>query len=483
MMICQNRISVASLLGQPGTRALLLLLTLIGLYVTYGFFNFYRDPLSIFFSEKHGFDQFYSLTRQAEANQYLEYLETDRESSIPFPEKAGSNPSICAVFITVGREIAGRQYVDTAIGSFLANLSRAEREEMHLKLFFADVPNPEVQHKSYEALAAANLADDILTYPATLPDRQKERKMQTLERWASDRQNKHALERKTVHDYAYALDRCVKTTDAPYIAIFEGDILLADGWAARTLKDLQAIDKMMAEPTRQTPQRGQVEPGRPSSWLYLRLFNQERSFGWSGGIGFRSNNVHIISLAVGIPLLFVLLLSRRMLLPRHLARHLDGWVMFLVCGVAVPLFVWLFFASGKASLVGAPSGVREEFFGCCNQALVYNRAHAQDLSDFMMAATAKESPGRSDMLPKDFAFEHGLARISAYPMLAQHAGRVSAIDTSSDEARRVWSMAFENFKPSQLALEHQKNVRELFGDDAASDMKTRNRVRAYVPSL
>jgi hypothetical protein len=131
----------------------------------------------------------------------------------------------------------------------------------------------------------------------------------------------------------------------------------------------------------------------------------------------------------------------------------------------------LFFASGKASLLGSPPGVYEEFFGCCNQALVYNRDHAQALSEFLMEATTVHGrTGRSDMLPKDFAWQHGLARISAYPMLAQHAGRISAIDTSSDEARRVWSMAFEDLKPRKLARGHIKDVKELFGDEAVREM-------------
>ncbi|KAI8624374.1 hypothetical protein F5Y19DRAFT_319940 [Xylariaceae sp. FL1651] len=458
-------------LSQPGLRALVLLLTIVSLYVTYGYFNFYRDPLSIFFSEEHGFDRFYSATRQAEADAFLDALDADPDAVRSRLGKAGQSPEICAIFLTIGREMKGRQYVETAVGSFLANMSRAEREAIHLKLFFADVPTPETQHKSYAVLKAADIADYIVTYPKTLPEKDKHSKMATLESWFKDRNDGYALERKTVHDYGYALSQCVQTTEAPYIALFEGDILLADGWAARTLKNLHIIEQMMKDPRRHDPVRGQVQPGEPNSWLYLRMFNQERSFGWGGGTGFKSNNVHIISLAVSVPLLALLLLARRSFLPRHLARHLDAWVLLIICGVAVPLFVWLFFASGKASLLGSPPGVYEEFFGCCNQALVYNRKHAQALADFLIAATNMPGrTGRSDMLPKEFAWEHGLARISAYPMLAQHAGRISAIDTSSDEARRVWSMAFENLKPYKLARDHVKDVRELFGNEAVREM-------------
>ncbi|KAI2602386.1 hypothetical protein GGR54DRAFT_504910 [Hypoxylon sp. NC1633] len=468
-MICRLR-GASDALGQPGIRALLLLVTLVTLYAIYGSLYFYRDPLSIFFSEEHGFDRFYSATRQAEADDFLDSAIANPDSTQRELGNAGADPELCAVFITVGRDMEGRHYVDTAVGSFLANMSRAERETTHLKLFFADVPDPNAQHKSYAKLKEADIADDVFSYGSTLPADEKDRKIRELMEFAKDKRNKHALERKTVYDYAYALDRCVQTTEAPYIALLEGDILLADGWAARTLMNLRTIGEMMKDPKRHDPVQGQVEPGAPNSWLYLRLFNQERSFGWSGGTGFRSNNIHVISVAVGIPLLLVLLLARRQL-PRHYARHLDGWTLVVVCGLAVPLFIWLFYASGKASLIGAPPGVREEFFGCCNQALVYNRRHAGALSEFMMAASERESPGRSDMLPKEFAWDHGLARVSAYPMLAQHAGRVSGIDTSADEAKRVWSMAFEDLKPPKLARDHFRDVRELFGEEAAELMR------------
>ena len=454
--------------GQPAIRALLILLIVLLLYIVYGSLYFYRDPLSIFFSERHGFDQFYSVTRRAEADAFLDAAMADPALIRSRLGRAGHDAQIqiCAAFITVGRNMEGRQYIDTAVGSFLANMTRAERETIHLKLFFADVPDAETQHSSYAGLGTLGLADDLFTYNSTLPPAHLDDKIRNLMKWSEDKTDKHALERKTVHDYAYALDRCLQTTDAPYIALFEEDILLADGWAARTLANLRIVEDMMRDPRRRDPKRGQVEPGRPNTWLYLRLFNQERSTGWFGGTGFWSNNAHLISLAVTLPLLMILLLARRRM-PRHAARNLDGWTLLVICGVAVPLTVWLFFASGKASLVGTPPGVREEFFGCCNQALVYNRAHAGALAKSMMdSAVARASPGRSDMLPKTFARHRGLARISAYPMLAQHLGRVSAIDTSDDEARRVWSMAFEDLRPDRLAAQHAADVRALFGDDA-----------------
>ncbi|KAI1327953.1 hypothetical protein F5Y16DRAFT_370222 [Xylariaceae sp. FL0255] len=493
--------------SQPSIRALTLLLLITTLYAIYGYWNFYRDPLSIFFSEAHGFDRFYSATRQAEADSFLDDLFVNlHNSNNPHfnpngsPEsrlqqhvrlaatKAGPDPQICAVFLTIGREMAGRQYVETAVGSFLSNMTLAERRAIHLKLFFADVPSPQTQHVSYDRLVSLDVADDVVTYESLLSadkgrgddgsrkSRGTESNMAKLESWAVQKTDKYALERKAVHDYAYALRSCYETTSAPYIAVFEGDILLADGWASRTLRDLHTAEEMMRSPTRlPKPTKGRIAPGEPSSWLYVRMFNQERSTGWGGGTGFRSNNVHIISLAVSIPLAALLTLARRTkILPRQLSRHLDSWTILVITVLAVPLFTWLFFASGKASLLGSPSpGVYEEWFGCCNQALVYNRQHALGLSDFLLKAATDERKtraGRTDMLPKDYAWDHGLARLSAYPMLAQHNGRISAIDTSRDEARRVWSMAFEDLRAERLAWEHVRNVREVFGDEALREM-------------
>lgn len=461
-----------NLFKQPGFRTLVALLSILVFYATYGYFYFYRDPLSIFFSEKHGFDRFYSATRQAEADAFLDALRINPTQFRSRIAKAGPRPEMCAIFVTVARDMEGRQYIETAVGSSLANMSRAEREAIRIKVFFADVPSPKMRHQSYVRLAADNIVDDMVTYSGSLPDEDKDKQMALLESWSRDRDNKNMIERKTVYDYAYALRQCVQTSEAPYIALFEDDILLADGWAAQTLKNLRTVEKMMKDSRRHDPARGRIEPGRPNSWLYLRMFNQERSSGWGGGYGFRSNNAHIISLAVAIPVLVITLAARRFFLPRSLARHLDGWVLLITCGVAVPLFVWLFFASGKASLLGSSPGVYEEWFGCCSQALVFNRKHAQALSDFLMAATTKSGrAGRGDMLPKDFAWEHGLARLSAYPMLAQHLGRISATGTTSVEAGRIWSMAFENLKAHRLADDHMRNVEELFGIEAAWEMR------------
>lgn len=47
--------------------------------------------------------------------------------------------------------------------------------------------------------------------------------------------------RKVGLDFAYAFDDCYVSSSAPYIAILEGDVLVADGWFARVLMGLKEI--------------------------------------------------------------------------------------------------------------------------------------------------------------------------------------------------------------------------------------------------
>jgi hypothetical protein len=43
-------------------------------------------------------------------------------------------------------------------------------------------------------------------------------------------------------DYAYALQTCLEESASPYIAILEDDVLLAQGWIARTRLAVQEIE-------------------------------------------------------------------------------------------------------------------------------------------------------------------------------------------------------------------------------------------------
>jgi hypothetical protein len=63
-------------------------------------------------------------------------------------------------------------------------------------------------------------------------------------------------------DYIYVLRECLDKSDAPYIAIFEDDIIFAEAWLAKTINALAELRQ------------------RSQSWLYLRLFYTETSLSW-----------------------------------------------------------------------------------------------------------------------------------------------------------------------------------------------------------
>jgi hypothetical protein len=72
-------------------------------------------------------------------------------------------------------------------------------------------------------------------------------------------------QQKSGTDYAIALQMCLDNSSAPFVAIFEGDVVLADGWVARTLLGLREVEKQMQA------------MGRRGQWLFMRLFNEERA--------------------------------------------------------------------------------------------------------------------------------------------------------------------------------------------------------------
>lgn len=169
--------------------------------------------------------------------------------------------------------------------------------------------------------------------------------------------------------------------------------------------------------------------GRAGNWLYMRLFNQERSTGWaSSTVG--GNHEHFISLGVGLAICTILVGFRRR--SRLVRAHVDNWALAVICLLAVPSFVILFFQSGKASLLPPSAGVREEPFGCCSQGLVFAREQVPGLIEYLLAGAADrpEQPtqlrqnevGKYDMMTRDYCRQTGLSRWALYPVQIQHIG-------------------------------------------------------------
>lgn len=261
-------------------------------------------------------------------------------------------------------------------------------------------------------------------------------------------------------DYALVLQRCLDKTDAPYIAAFEDDTLIARGWVAPTIFAMNKVDDFVRRNSRFV---------RTSSdtvdWLDVRLFNQERSTGWASRRIGDNHEYHIIlSLDILFLALFFLFRRRRSAV---LQRYTDNWTMALVCLLVLPAIVILFFQSGKASLLRPWPGLTIENFGCCSQALVFNRRQVPALIEHLRASLEAQSRGledvQYDMRTRDFARNAGLERLALYPMQVQHIGTHSVAGSAAAEAQAVWSIAFEDLDPARLARKHDKAVEKLYG--------------------
>ncbi|PGG98973.1 hypothetical protein AJ80_09428 [Polytolypa hystricis UAMH7299] len=420
------------------------------LCVIYGKTHFYRDPGSAFYDPNRAFERRYSLHREGEAQNYID----DRvggSGARDATTKAGVEPRVCAAFSTVKRESV--QYIETAVGSVLHGLTEPERADLFLTVFFANI-NASV-HPTWEQPWLRPLADDAYTYD-DVPGSELSH-LRTLEETRN-------FAEKGVFDYTYALQHCYDV-GTPYVAMFENDTHFAHGWFVRALLALREIEAITTTTTSDNDENN----GNVKSWLYMRLFNQERSTGWANRNVF-GNNEHWIILAFASVILLPALFIRRRSPRRHTAataaaasfhqfyhRHLG--VLVVLALVTIPSFTILFFQSGKASLLPPAPGVFREAFGCCSQAMVFPRESVPGVIEFLR----ERREGQVDLLLDRYARESGLDTYALYPVQVQHVGSQSVRGTAVKEAQAVWSMAFENLKPATLRKEHLDMVSRFYG--------------------
>lgn len=208
---------------------------------------------------------------------------------------------------------------------------------------------------------------------------------------------------KSALDYAIALQRCVTNSTSPYVALFEGDVILADGWFARAMVGLRDIKEKFE-------MNGKM-------WLDMRLFNEERSTGWASN-GLLANNVLWISLGVDVAVVLVALVLKRT--NRAVGSLFTPLSLLIICLFTVPGFVILFFQAGKASMLPPSAGVkREDGFGCCNQGLVFARENVADLASYL---DEKSTSMPHDNAMMEYTRQKRLARFAMYPMSVQHVG-------------------------------------------------------------
>lgn len=394
------------------------------LIIGYGYMRFYRDPGSIFYRHESAFVRQYTDFRLGEvATQIKDFtlVSFDNRTVV----KAGAKPKICVHFATVKRD-GDRQYIDDAIASALVRLTPEERQDIYISTFFANT-DPTV-HPSFNESWIRTAVDEVYSMS---PDDQAFSRLQHFEQIDD-------FKAKGVADYIHGLQHCYDK-GIPYALMLEGDIIFADAWLVKTLEALDYIEHK------------HVWKKEKHDWIYLRLFNQERSIGWaSNKIG--ANKELWIVLGIDAAVVLFAMASK------SIRRRLDNWSLALICLLVIPSFVIFFFQAGKANILPPRPGVLEQNFGCCSQALLYPRQQIPGLVQFL----ERLKRGQVDLMINVHAREAELTRFSLYPVQVQHVGLTSARKTDLDEARSIWSMAFEDKNPVSLAREHQRLVQSIY---------------------
>jgi hypothetical protein len=263
-------------------------------------------------------------------------------------------------------------------------MTKSERQDLDLRVLFADT-NPDDHPLRNSTLL--QLIDQSTTTKSII----------TKDHLEFLRSNPS---RKAPYDFSYALEYAYNSTATPYIALFEGDVMFAEGWLARTVHSLRQIAK------------GEVVPSGP--WLDLRLFNNEGSIGWESKSIF-GNNIPLIILIVSSCVFSLLQLLRYWSTAGY--RYVTSGVCAIICMVTVPLFIVLFYQSGKSSLLPPSPGTTQQQWGCCTQGVVIPRSQVLSL-----ISALRDSSEHADIIFIEHAKMKNLNRYVLNPVQLQHLG-------------------------------------------------------------
>jgi GR25 family glycosyltransferase involved in LPS biosynthesis len=233
-------------------------------------------------------------------------------------------------------------------------------------------------------------------------------------------------------DYVYALEKCRQSV-TPYIAIFEDDIVFADGWLARTRKALREISE-----------REDVF----GEWLYLPLFYTETSLSWQTAEDSWYRHIGLTNSLFAFSS-FVILLTARHTIPGT-RSYLDDWTLLIICLVSTPAFVILAFVIGKYSLFPLHGVVTMNGHGCCTQGLVFPSGQVPDIGKFLQA----KGKGQTNTLLEEYADMTGKQRSALAPQVLQHVGLESSRDNNAVNTKSTWAFWFEENEPEALKRVH-----------------------------
>jgi hypothetical protein len=258
--------------------------------------------------------------------------------------------------------------------------------------------------------------------------------------------NKSYIE-KTAHDFSLALEHCYNNSTAPYIALFEDDIIVARGWFAKIQFAIHEAESLAAK--------------QQHRWLDLRLFNDAKEIRWSAG----AYGPSFPFVAIYIPMWSILLAGMAYLLLCQLRKSSAGSRMFseqaihTICLVTIPVFVVLFFRTGYMSTMSRADGVSIQPWGCCTQGEIFPRSEIPGLIT-QLRKRAKTTP--ADITVWLYAREQRLLRMVLDPPVIQHLGFSSVLAPERKKTKNVWSVAFEDLDEARLMDQHARIVEELY---------------------
>jgi hypothetical protein len=205
-----------------------------------------------------------------------------------------------------------------------------------------------------------------------------------LTKWEADMKY---VQRKGVWDYVYLLNDCYERSTAPYIAVFEDDVVFAEGWLARTMNGLAELRRTTTE------------------WLYLRLFYTETfHVFWTREDYWHKHRTGAYLIAAATTAVALLLLRGT---SKAVHRNLSILALLVIACATAPALISLLFMIPKHSMI-MEHGLRRMDAACCTQALIFPRSQVPDVMDYLM----ERGRGQTDLMIEKYANELGLARFA-----------------------------------------------------------------------
>ncbi|KAF2156388.1 hypothetical protein K461DRAFT_275493 [Myriangium duriaei CBS 260.36] len=378
----------------------------------------WRDPHTAFFQDDKVYDLGYSLVRQEQARSFVHDADRGSPALLEIDRDRVGPPVVCAAVTTFKRD---KQYLNETIGSMLVGLTPEERSALDVRLLFAHA-QPE-KHPDWNATWLRSI--DL--WSGYNVSKEQSGHLQELE----DQGNFYE---KGVRDYMYTIQQC-QDSKAPYIAVFEDDIIFADGWLAKTLSGLAELRH------------------RGMGWLYMRLFYTETSLGWDETTDYWYRHMPLTFGLAMISGLVFLLVFRRLF---RLRRGMDNLTVAVLVLIAIPAFTALTFMAGKYNLRPIRGVVKMNKDGCCTQALVFPRAGRQFEGMMDMLSTRT---GQTDALIEEYANTNHLDRWALGPQVVQHVGLVSSRNNLDVNTKSTWAFWFEAQRSDKLKTEHEMLAR------------------------